>query len=89
MGSPRRCSRKESSTKEATGRKIRGPKGKGIMAYHLDAGKTMTLTFQEGVRPDPATGISETSRVPLWCDIHTHMKGEFLVLETKGEVGGG
>ena len=75
--------------KEGDGTEIRGPKGKGIMAYHLDAGKTMTLTFKKESRPDPATGISETSQVPLWCDIHTHMKGEFLVLETKGEVGGG
>jgi hypothetical protein len=28
-------------------------------------------------------------QVPFWCDIHSHMKGEFLVVETKGEVGGG
>ena len=49
----------------------------------------MTLSFKKESRPDPATGINETSQVPFWCDIHTHMKGEFLVLETKGEVGGG
>ena len=76
-------------SKEGDGMEIRGPKGKGIRAYHLDAGKTMTLTFKKESRPDPATGISETSQVPFWCDIHTHMKGEFLVVETKGEVGGG
>jgi hypothetical protein len=75
--------------KEGDGVEIRGPKGKGFRAYHLEPGQTMTLSFKKESRPDPATGISETSQVPFWCDIHTHMKGEFLVLETKGEVGGG
>jgi hypothetical protein len=49
----------------------------------------MILTFKQPSTTDPATGISETTQVPFWCDIHTHMRGEFLVLETKGEVGGG
>ena len=75
--------------KEGAGMEIRGPKGKGFRAYHLEPGQSMTLIFKKESRPDPATGISETSQVPFWCDIHTHMKGEFLVLETKGEVGGG
>jgi hypothetical protein len=26
---------------------------------------------------------------PFWCDIHSNMKGEFLIVETTGEVGGG
>lgn len=75
--------------KEGAGVEIRGPKGKGYRAYHLEPGQTMTLSFKKESRSDPATGISETIQVPFWCDIHTHMKGEFLVLETKGEVGGG
>ena len=75
--------------REGDGVEIRGPKGKGFRAYHIEPGKTMTLTFKKESRSDPATGISETSQVPFWCDIHTHMKGEFLVVETKGEVGGG
>jgi hypothetical protein len=75
--------------KEGSGVEIRGPKGKGFRAYHLEPGQTMTLHFQQASQPDPATGISETTQVPFWCDIHQHMKGEFLVLETKGEVGGG
>ena len=75
--------------KEGDGVEIRGQKGKGYRAYHLEPGQTMTLSFKKESRPDPATGISETSQVPFWCDIHTHMKGEFLVVETKGEVGGG
>ena len=49
----------------------------------------MTLTLKKEFSPDPATGISETSQVPFWCGIHTHMKGEFLVIEMKGELGGG
>ena len=75
--------------KEGDGVEIRGPKGKGFRAYHLEPGQTMTLYFKKESVADPATGISETSQVPFWCDIHTHMKGEFLVLETKGEIGGG
>lgn len=75
--------------REGEGVEIRGPKGKGYRAYHIEPGKTMILTFKKESRTDPATGISETSQVPFWCDIHTHMKGEFLVVETRGEVGGG
>lgn len=55
----------------------------------LEPGQTMTLVFNKPSKADPATGISETTQVPFWCDIHSHMKGEFLVVETKGEVGGG
>ena len=75
--------------KEGDGVEIRGPKGKGFRAYHLEPGQTMTLYFSKPATADAATGISETSQVPFWCDIHTHMKGEFLVVETKGEIGGG
>ena len=75
--------------KEGDGVEIRGPKGKGFRAYHLEPGQTMTLFFKKDSRTDPATGISETAQVPLWCDIHTHRKGEFLIVETRGEIGGG
>jgi hypothetical protein len=75
--------------KEGDGVEIRGPKGKGYRAYHLEPGQTMTLHFTHQSKADPGTGISETMQVPFWCDIHSHMKGEFLVVETKGEVGGG
>ena len=75
--------------KEGDGVEIRGAKGKGFRAYHLEPGQTMTLYFSKPSTSDPATGISETTQVPFWCDIHTHMKGEFLVVETKGEIGGG
>ena len=81
---------KEGVTKrEGAGVEIRGEKGKGYRAYHLEPGQTMTLHFTKSSKPDPATGISETMQVPFWCDLHTHMKGEFLVVETKGEIGGG
>ncbi|HKY72047.1 MAG TPA: hypothetical protein VJL88_09025 [Nitrospira sp.] len=75
--------------KEGDGVEIRGQKGKGYRAYHLEPGQTMTLVFSKSSKADPTTGISETTQVPFWCDIHQHMKGEFLVVETKGEVGGG
>jgi hypothetical protein len=75
--------------KEGDGVEIRGQKGKGYRAYHLEPGQTMTLHFTKSGKADPQTGISETMQVPFWCDIHSHMKGEFLVVETKGEVGGG
>ena len=75
--------------KQGSGVEIRGPKGKGFRAYHLEPGQTMTLLFKKDSRMDPMTGGSETMQVPFWCDIHTHMKGEFLVVETKGEIGGG
>lgn len=73
--------------KEGNGAEIKDKKG--LRAYHLEPGQTMTLHFKKEASADPATGISETSQIPFWCDIHTHMKGEFLVVETKGEVGGG
>ena len=75
--------------KEGDGVESRGPKGKGIRAYHVEPGKTTTLIFKRESRPDQATGISETMPVSCRCDIRIHMKGEFLVVETKGEVGGG
>lgn len=61
----------------------------GVKSIHVDAGKTATLIFSKPSKHDPATGISETQQYGFWCDIHPHMRGEFLILETKGEVGGG
>jgi hypothetical protein len=70
--------------KEGDGVEMRDSKGKGLKAYHLEPGKTMTLHFTKGSTTD-----RETTQVPFWCDIHAHMRGEFLVVETRGEVGGG
>ena len=63
--------------------------GRGVKSFHVDAGKTATLIFSKASKVDPATGISETQQYGFWCDIHPHMRGEFLIIETKGEVGGG
>ncbi|MDE3018585.1 MAG: hypothetical protein KGI53_06170 [Nitrospirota bacterium] len=59
-------------------------KGKGVRAYHIRAGKSITLTFTKGSTKDV-----ETQRIPFWCDMHPDMKGELFLVETKGEVGGG
>lgn len=61
----------------------------GVKSFHVDAGKVATLVFTKPSKADPTTGISETQQYAFWCDIHPHMKGEFLIVETKGEVGGG
>ena len=63
-------------------------KAKGFRAYHLEPGQTMALYFKKESSRDPATGSGETSHVPFWCDILTHLKGEFLVFDTTGETGG-
>lgn len=64
-------------------------KKNGIRSYHVPAGKTATLYFSKASRVDPSTGIRETTQYPFRCDIHPDMKGEFLVVETRGELGGG
>lgn len=70
--------------KEGDGVEMRDSKGKGFTAYHLAPGKTMTLHFTKASTVD-----RESTQVPFWCDLHAHMKGEFLVVETRGEIGGG
>jgi len=59
-------------------------KGKGVNAYHVDAGKVMKIHFTKHSKSEP-----ETMRYMFWCDIHPNMKGELLIVETKGEIGGG
>lgn len=54
-----------------------------VISYHVDPGKTATIYFRKG-----SSSEHETVQVPFWCDIHSQMKGEFLVVETTGEVGG-
>lgn len=63
--------------------------GKRLKSFHVDPGKTMTLHFTKGSEFDPATGIAETQHYVFWCDIHPEVKGEVLVVETRGEIGGG
>lgn len=59
-------------------------KGKGVNAYHVDAGKTMKIRFTKHSKSEP-----ETMRYVFWCDIHPNMKGELFIVETRGEIGGG
>lgn len=64
--------------------------GKNIKSYHIDPGKTMVLHFSTmPSKSDPATGIAESMRYAIWCDIHPEVRGELYVIETKGEIGGG
>ena len=71
--------------KEGDGVEISGQNGDGFRAYHLEPGQTMTLYFRMGSRTDPRTGrIRERTPVPFWCDIHAHLKGEFVILSTGG-----
>ena len=68
--------RKEGDVTEVTGH--------GVKSYHVQPGKTGTLYFTKGHSEG-----RETQQYPFWCDMHPHMKGEFLVVETAGEIGGG
>ena len=70
--------------KEGDGVERRDSKGKGFKAYHLEPGKTMPFHFSRASTTD-----RETRQIPFWCDRHTHMKGGFMVVETRGEIGGG
>ncbi len=64
--------------------------GKNLKSYHVDPGQTMTLHFATAPSMiDPATGIAESLRHVLWCDIHPEVKGEVYVIETRGDIGGG
>jgi hypothetical protein len=58
--------------------------GKGVKAYHVRPGKSLTLHFTKFSKEEP-----ETQRFVFWCDLHPEMKGEIFVIETKGELGGG
>lgn len=70
--------------KEGDGVEVKDVKGKGYKGYQLEPGKTMTLHFYKAASADQST-----MQVPFWCHLHPHHKGEFLVLETRGELGGG
>ena len=71
--------------KEGDGVEIQG---KAFKAYHLESGQSMTLYFKKESHRDQATGTIETNQVPVWCDILSHLKGEFLVFETSSEMSG-
>jgi hypothetical protein len=60
-----------------------------IRSYHVPPGKMAILYFTQASHVDPLTGYQETIQYPFRCDLHPNMKGEFLVIETRGELGGG
>ena len=65
-------------------------RGKNFRSFHVEPGHAMTLHFSTApTKFDPATGIAESQRYALWCDIHPEVKGEVYVIETRGEIGGG
>lgn len=65
-------------------------RGKNFRSFHVEPGQVMTLRFATAPSKfDPATGIAESMRHALWCDIHPEVKGELYVIETRGEIGGG
>ena len=65
-------------------------RGKNFRSFHVEPGRAMTLRFATAPSKfDPATGIAESMRHALWCDIHPEVKGELYVIETRGEIGGG
>ncbi|MDH5700603.1 MAG: hypothetical protein OEZ41_11650 [Nitrospirota bacterium] len=70
--------------KEGDGVEVKDAKGKGSKAYQLEPGKIMTLHFYKTANADQST-----MQIPFWCHLHPQHKGEFLVVETRGEHGGG
>ncbi|MBI4001235.1 MAG: hypothetical protein HY348_05575 [Nitrospira defluvii] len=60
----------------------------------LDPGQRVTLEFSVPQAKADAYGIIETSYDVFWCNVHgkehgDKMRGDLMVLETSGEVGGG
>lgn len=60
----------------------------------LDPGQTVTLEFSAPVAKEDQYGIMETFYDVFWCNVHgkehgDKMRGEVMVLETRGEVSGG
>ena len=56
--------------------------GKGPHVYRVDAGKTMVLKFT-------LPHQERTETVSFWCDMHSALKGEMLVVEFIGLRRGG
>jgi hypothetical protein len=59
----------------------------------VDPGQTVTLEFNAPVAKDDQYGGTESSYDVFWCNIHGKehghkMRGELLIIETRGETGG-
>jgi hypothetical protein len=60
----------------------------------LDPGQTVTLEFNAPVAKADQYGAMESIYDVFWCNVHGKghgqmMRGEVLVVETRGEIGGG
>jgi len=60
----------------------------------VDPGQTVTLEFNAPVSKADQYGATESSYDVFWCNVHgkehgQKMRGELLIIETRGEIGGG
>ncbi len=59
----------------------------------VDPGQTVTLEFDAPVAKADQYGATESSYDVFWCNVHgkehgQKMRGELLIIETRGEIGG-
>jgi hypothetical protein len=59
----------------------------------VDPGQTVTLEFNAPVAKADQYGGTESSYDVFWCNVHgkehgQKMRGELLIIETRGEIGG-
>ena len=60
----------------------------------LDPGQIVTLEFSAPLAKEDQYGAVDSSYDVFWCNVHGKdhghkMRGELLILETRGEIGGG
>ena len=60
----------------------------------LDPGQMVTLEFNAPMAKEDQYGAAESSYDVFWCNVHGKdhghkMRGELLIIETRGEIGGG
>jgi hypothetical protein len=60
----------------------------------LDPGQMVTLEFNAPLSKEDQYGAAESSYDVFWCNVHGKdhghkMRGELLIIETRGEIGGG
>ena len=70
---------------------VKTPRAAGV---RLDPGNMVTLEFNAPVAKEDQYGASESSYDVFWCNVHGKdhghkMRGELLIIETRGEIGGG
>ncbi len=60
----------------------------------VDPGQTVTLEFNAPLAKEDQNGAVQSSYDVFWCNVHGRehgqkMRGELLIIETTGEIGGG